>query len=85
MTREEAIEWIRNCPSYHAEHTPLNMAIEALSQEPRRKGKWGKTYLSHESMGARPHLHYCSECNGITVFPYNFCPNCGARMEGAEE
>ena len=24
---------------------------------------------------------YCSECNRIASFEYNFCPNCGAKME----
>ena len=33
MTREEAIEWFYDSPFYHKDHTPFNMAIEALKQE----------------------------------------------------
>lgn len=27
---------------------------------------------------------YCSECNGEAVKMTKFCPNCGARMKGAD-
>ena len=33
MTREEAIEWFKDSPFYHKDHTPFNMAISALEQE----------------------------------------------------
>ena len=50
-----------------------------------RKGKWLKAYGDHEAFGIRPFYRYCSECNEATVFPYNFCPNCGADMRGEQE
>ena len=53
--------------------------------EPKR-GKW---------INRDPHWHtaICSNCNKVTMFEewdgevweYNFCPNCGARMKGAED
>ena len=29
-------------------------------------------------------LRHCSEC-GAYYFQYNYCPNCGAKMDGGEE
>ena len=52
----------------------------------RKKGKWIVG-------GKHPKYHLrCSECrkvamwaNGISYIYPNFCPNCGARMEGNDE
>ena len=46
-----------------------------------RHGKWLKAYGDHEAFGVRPFYRYCSECHEATVFPYNYCPWCGARMD----
>lgn len=55
--------------------------IEDLPSAQPRKGKWLKAYGDHEAFGVRPFYYYCSECNKLTFFPYDFCPNCGCRME----
>ena len=55
--------------------------IEDLPSAQPRKGKWLKAYGDHEAFGVRPFYYYCSECNKLTFFPYDFCPNCGRRME----
>ena len=53
--------------------TPTRCIVE------RKKGKW----VLHTYM---PHKNYCSECEKNS--PYNkrwdFCPNCGAKMEVEE-
>ena len=46
-----------------------------------RKGKWKTAYLDHISMGIRPKVLYCSECNQCIAYPTNFCPNCGAKND----
>ena len=63
--------------------------VKATSAEPERKtGKWQIT-------SAYPHNVYCSVCHKKFAqthwavwedgsLPRNFCPNCGARMEGIE-
>ena len=44
------------------------------------RGEWNKSYADHEAFGVRPFFRYCSECHESTVYPYNFCPHCGADM-----
>ena len=60
------------------------MEIESLpSVTPKpRTGEWMKSYADHEAFGIRPFFRFCSECNEATVHPYNYCPNCGAKMNG---
>ena len=62
-------------------------AVEALEKIPPvtpkpRTGEWMKSYADHEAFGIRPFFRFCSECNEATVHPYNYCPNCGAKMNG---
>lgn len=56
--------------------------LEVPSAE--RKGKWRISNLSKDKI-----LRYCSECGwGINLNDnrkYDYCPCCGARMEGEEE
>ena len=63
--------------------------LESIDDQPTigpiRKGKWMTSYLDHEMMGVRPKLLYCSECCHCIAYPTNYCPNCGAKMEGCEQ
>ena len=27
-------------------------------------------------------VYWCSECNNFSYYKHNYCPNCGARMDG---
>lgn len=56
----------------------LDMAIEALRQPERKTGHW-----IDMSEGFSP--YECSECGAVEFKKSNYCPNCGAKMEGAEE
>lgn len=55
-------------------------AIEPADVRPVVHGEWNKSYADHEAFGVRPFFRYCSECHESTVYPYNFCPHCGADM-----
>lgn len=58
--------------------------IPAADVVERKTGKWKKHYADHEAFGVRPFFRYCSECNEATIYPYNFCPHCGADMREAD-
>ena len=55
--------------------------LMSLSHPEPKRGKWETAYLDHVSMGIRPKVLYCSECNQCVAYPTNFCPHCGAKME----
>lgn len=82
MTKLEAIEHLKNIAIYSVQdgytdeaRQALDMAIKALEEPDRKNGKW-----ILETFQIR-----CNRCNKVfsyTLFPSNYCPNCGARMEG---
>ena len=45
----------------------------------RKKGKW-EMVSQHENPPT--YLYSCSECQHKSFGFYNYCPTCGARMEG---
>lgn len=55
----------------------LDMAIEALEQEPKM-GHW----IFDEVLDRH---YYCSECKSMGVDYWDYCPNCGCRMKGEIE
>lgn len=60
----------------------IKMALEALKEPGQRKGKW----ICHDAKeGFLIKKYTCSICNYYsgTQKP-NFCPNCGAEMEGQD-
>lgn len=90
MTKEEAIELIESArktmylpksKEYISDFGyALEMAIKALEQEPKA-GHWKRNETIR--------VTYCSEC-GFGQYideyrTYNYCPNCGAKMESEEE
>lgn len=100
MTKEEAIEYLkradvtvgREIKTKTAE--ALEMAIKALAE--RKTGKWFDTADAYDKRAGK-HDYFCSECKthamnficgsedwwcGKTP---KYCPNCGAKMEGANE
>lgn len=98
MTNEEAISRIKEHMIIHKMNEPhailiteaLNMAIEALEQEPKVGHLEWMPYNSDPLIGK----WYCSECNETLVGPSfkafgvaylyehcHYCPNCGIKME----
>lgn len=87
MTREEAIETLKNHTQYFIpvqDLGALNKAISALrpisrEQVEKMKGEW-KSYLNGDY---NDEVYYCGVCgcelDGIGKTP-NFCPECGCPM-----
>ena len=90
ISREAAIEAVNlRCaesghPTMFSLKNPL-LSIPSADVRPVRHGRWMKSYADHEAFGVRPFFRYCSECHEATVHQYNYCPNCGARMDGDKE
>jgi hypothetical protein len=57
-------------------------SIPAADVQPVKRGKWR---IRKEKIGPLDiYVHECSACGGCTpvnVDKYNYCPNCGAKME----
>ena len=51
------------------------MKIEPADVAPVRHGHWKKEYGHYK----------CLLCNGFDDFADNYCPNCGARMDGESD
>ena len=45
------------------------------------QGEWD-TMIADGTDGSHWHEYECSNCGEVVLRPYNFCPNCGARMKG---
>lgn len=58
----------------------LDLAIKALEQQPKT-GHWKE----HDTTFGR-NIYYCTACGRSIeiLYKYDFCPNCGAKMEVEE-
>ena len=90
MTNKEAIKFLKEPRMWEwlnvAQQIAIDMAIDALSQEPKT-GYW---ILLDECSNSG---YYCSECQkkvvkegwSGTVKKIKFCPNCGVKMIEPQE
>ena len=95
MTRDEAFKTMQAVKSYMISGNPIwsvtaigeafDMAIEALEQPERKKGKWDTALRDDPLIKTSDCI--CSICGGITFGTPDFCPNCGAdmRMDNDDE
>ena len=80
-------EWCDDCKEYDTErhccprwNKVIRQTLADIHPE-QRTGKW----VFKNDLAAIPTGYYeCSECKiGRLMYEENFCPNCGAKMEGA--
>ena len=93
MTREEAItelKFMRSMTGFAGQKEALSVAIEALSQPERPKGRWGTVWhgefiatLECSACGRRINVDYPLRERTIKR-KYPYC-HCGADMRGEEE
>lgn len=72
----DSINW-ESVEEEHGTRTPAVVACQSLIQnaptiDPVRHGKWIVS----------PNLVECSLCGRLYTYEHNYCPNCGAKMEG---
>lgn len=76
MTNKVAIQWLKGmrktCVRLSPEIKALDLAIKALEERPH--GEWINTFTSYAA-------YECSCCGLSSPEVYDFCPNCGAKME----
>lgn len=83
MTRDEAIDALDNLLGMVEDNhdtdydEAFKMAINALKNPERKMGKWiGKPIAGYSNVR-------CSNCNNVYIDnsgKWNYCPNCGAKM-----
>lgn len=73
-------ELIETNNNLFAETVEMQKTINALKSEPVRHGKW----MNIQRPGSRL---WCSECKSAAPWgeEHNYCPKCGAKMEGVQE
>ena len=75
INREDTIKTIESETYRHdyLDHViDIIEAIPSADVAPVRHGRWEKEYGHYK----------CLLCNGLDDFADNYCPNCGARMDG---
>lgn len=82
---DKLIGALHDCTFMEGDDRKIVYAVIQKQPSAERKGKWLKAYGDHEAFGIRPFYRYCSECNELTVWEYNYCPHCGADMRGEED
>lgn len=55
---------------------------ETIDAEPVRHGHWEERPLRKFP---EEHIDVCSVCAGKALAKYNYCPNCGAKMDKVSE
>ena len=67
----------------YCDETPIDdairVAIQALEQEPKT-GHWNLFHTTEHGM-REDNYFKCNRCNYESYKEYNFCPDCGVRME----
>ena len=60
----------------------LDMAIKALEEPERKKGKW---IFKEDFRIVDGYDWKCDQCGSWQRYTSNYCPKCGARMEGRDD
>ena len=85
--RFEAKRYFKNMDEIQEDLDMLFCMLPAENVAPVRHGRWIK-----ENSRKKSYLWICSNCRKIAYFcggdgkcAYQYCPNCGARMDGGED
>lgn len=70
--RDRLIELLK-----HRRHLETSELADWLLENGVAEVKHGK-WVSHEG------YEECGECRAKAIYPHNYCPNCGAKMDGGQ-
>ena len=85
----KAFEDVLDCDFFHVSEETPRERIEAIPSADRPQGEWLDYEIPSEDGGAMP-IQVCSLCKTFYPLAYTggghrFCPNCGAKMKGADD
>ena len=89
IEREAAYEDFEKCNGKNPKWTPIRVKTliarqKAADVAPVRHGRW--VFVEQRFYhGGFVNLFRCSECKVATDTGSNYCPNCGAMMDGGSE
>jgi hypothetical protein len=85
--QDKATTGIEDVAYYHAIKIIREMPVADV--QPVKHGRWIDIYEYCKAHGLRPSglevYYWCSECDKAAKKTSDFCPNCGARMDGDTE
>lgn len=84
IRREDAIEVI-TYPHLNALTTEERIALIESIPSAERKGEWKDRTFGGRILHPWWESCECSQCEEWGSGAWNFCPNCGARMKGADD
>ena len=93
ISRENTLDVIREMSQRYTDETLAEFAYNIVSNipsedvQPIRRGRWIDIYEWAKMHDSKPSgictYYWCSKCQTEQEKKSNFCPNCGARMDGA--
>ena len=78
ITREDAIESVKHAWAKGIEPSQYIEIITAADVAPVRHGRWLCVDTDTEQ------FFLCNRCKKKEYWESNYCPNCGAKMDGGE-
>ena len=86
INREAVYEYFDKCNSENPKWTPSRVKTlisrqKAADVAPVRHGRW----VHHIAGGKQISACWCSVCNVEHETEQNYCPNCGAKMDGGAD
>ena len=86
INREAVYEYFDKCNSENPKWTPSRVKTlisrqKAADVAPVRHGRW----IHHIAGGKQISACWCSVCNVEHETEQNYCPNCGAKMDGGAD
>ena len=85
IEREDALQALVDSDVRGYDYRQLEKAIKAIPSADRPQGEW----ILQDDEHHIEKIYLCSNCENFEAWgeyeKYNYCPNCGARMKGADD